>query len=262
MKFKGYYIKCTTSLGESIAIILGMADYPFIQIITKDKSYSLKTNWQFDFKQISLEFEKAKGEVSLDSFVRPRYHTMGPLRFLPFLECKHTVLSMFHNISGKLIIGGKEYNFKNGRGYIEGDYGKSFPERYFWTHSFLGKLGGNSSVFASAAIIPYLGVKHTGTVCIIYHNGREYRLASYLGARIVSFESNKLVVLQRHKILEISVQTPIQNNRELFAPTKGKMTRVITETVQTQVRYKFTIGGKTIFDLTDNNASFEFSGPY
>lgn len=256
MKFMGYYIKCTTVHNDTIAIIFGKAEYSFVQIITKEKSYWQKSDWKFSKKGITLNIENAKGNITFGTFSHPKYHAMGPLRFLPFLECKHTVLSMYHEISGKLTVGGKNYNFDGGRGYIEGDYGKSFPQKYFWTQSFLSS---DVYVFAAAAKIPYLGLKLNGTVCIIHQNGLEYRLATYLGARVITFTKDTLKITQRKKVFEIYVSIPVKNKRELFAPINGKMTRAVVETVQTLVRFKFVDSGKTVFDITDPTASFEYS---
>ena len=57
---------------------------------------------------------------------------MGPFGNLNFLECYHGLISMRHSISGKMIHNGREINFNQGRGYIEKDWGKSFPKHYIW----------------------------------------------------------------------------------------------------------------------------------
>ncbi len=46
---------------------------------------------------------------------------MGWYRFLPFMECYHGVISLTHNLKGKIIVDNKIFAFENGKGYIEKD---------------------------------------------------------------------------------------------------------------------------------------------
>ena len=60
---------------------------------------------------------------------------MGPFSFVPFMECYHGIISMDHSIIGELSIKGKKVDFTSGRGYIEKDWGHSFPIGYVWMQS-------------------------------------------------------------------------------------------------------------------------------
>ena len=70
------------------------------------------------------------GELSYKNLTPLRSDIMGPFRFFP-MECRHSVVSMNHEVSGNLFLNGESLEFR-GRGYIEGDSGKSFPENYTW----------------------------------------------------------------------------------------------------------------------------------
>ena len=50
---------------------------------------------------------------------------MGPFRFIPFLQCRHGVVSMSHKTKGSIQINGDSINFHGGRGYAEKDCGCS-----------------------------------------------------------------------------------------------------------------------------------------
>lgn len=52
---------------------------------------------------------------------------MGWYAWVPTMECYHGVVSLDHAISGKLMIEDQAHDFNGGRGYIEKDWGKSFP---------------------------------------------------------------------------------------------------------------------------------------
>jgi len=231
-KFDGVYAKITDDT-NSIAFIAGRTkDTAFIQVITPENSFS----------------------INFDELTPIKYDAMGPFKFLPFMECKHKVISMNHRATANFNLNGKEYNFQNANGYIEGDRGKSFPKKYFWT-----QCGDRTnSIMASVARIPYLCFKFTGTICIINIGGKEYRLATYLGARVKIFSRDHILIKQGRKILEIRVPEA-SNLQPLDAPNLGEMTRTIKETIFTTVSYKFTIGKKTVLDYTANNAAYEYS---
>ena len=304
-KFDGYYIK-TTDKSNSVGVIFGKNKNrknrsSFIQIITADKTF----NTVYDYKDykvtkkpfsvqigknkasesgLHLDFGNysddpntgVKADLTFGAFSPIRYDAMGYFRFFPFMECKHKVISMDHTASGQIQLGDQLINFEKAKGYIEGDTGKSFPKKYFWSQCNLfdeknedleneddtheePQHYGNLSIMASCARIPYLGIRFTGTICIIHHNGLEHRLATYRRAKVKSFTENKLIIKQGKKILEITVPDPDKNRHDLFAPNRGKMDRFIKETVTTTVHYKFTIKKETIFDIQSNNAAFEFS---
>lgn len=104
---------------------------------------------------------------------------MGPFRYVPFLQCRHSVFSMRHSVHGQFCVNGTTYIFQNATGYIEGDRGYSFPRKYAWTQcSFPG-----GALMLSIADIPFCGFHFTGIISIVHLQGKEYRLATYLGAK-------------------------------------------------------------------------------
>lgn len=102
---------------------------------------------------------------------------MRPFALVPFMECRHSVWSMYHSVSGNINLNGQKYLFKNDLGYWEGDCGHSFPKRYVWTQCFLP----NGSLMLSVADIPLAGIQFTGIIGVVLWKGQEYRLATYLG---------------------------------------------------------------------------------
>ncbi len=88
---------------------------------------------------------------------------MGWYAFVPFMECYHAVIGFDHPLEGKININGNEIDFTGGRGYIEKDYGKSFPSYYIWMQSNHFETE-EISVMASVAKIPWLGSSFDGFV--------------------------------------------------------------------------------------------------
>ena len=270
--FEGYYIKVSDN-EKAVAVIVEATSGT--QIITSSGS----------FRGLDV---KLTYDIKVNGLTPIKYDAMGPFKYFPFMECRHSVQSMNHRATGKITIRPKNgqtqtFDFTNGHGYIEGDRGHSFPTRYFWTqcnvweypcHSVTSAERTHSeesqgrdrqplSIMATCARIPYLGLKFWGAICIIHYSGKEYRLASYLGARIKQFDRDKIVVTQglgkRRKTLTVTILDPNKNIHALQAPIKGRFTRTIYESVFTAVRYKFTIGETTLFDVTSNAAAYEYS---
>ena len=52
---------------------------------------------------------------------------MGWYRYVPKMECYHGIVSMDHRLIGNLAVNNTKISFDNGKGYIEKDYGRSFP---------------------------------------------------------------------------------------------------------------------------------------
>ena len=115
---------------------------------------------------------------------------MGPFRYVPFMECRHSVVSMKHTVNGSININGKAYSFDNAAGYIEGDRGYSFPKRYIWTQCIFE----NGSLMLSVADIPFGLFSFTGIIGIIHVNKKEYRFATYLRAKAVKIEKGEIII--------------------------------------------------------------------
>jgi len=60
---------------------------------------------------------------------------MGWYSFVPFMECNHGIISVNHDLYGKISINKNEVDFTGGKGYIEKDWGTSFPEAWIWIQS-------------------------------------------------------------------------------------------------------------------------------
>ena len=69
---------------------------------------------------------------------------------------------------GELIINNNLYDFSNGTGYIEKDWGISFPSSYIWAQAndFSNK---HCSLFISIANIPYSIFLFKGFICSTLH---------------------------------------------------------------------------------------------
>ena len=139
----------------------------------------------FSKKGIYLRFttsesEEISGILRFGRFAEPKYDIMGPFSYIPGMECRHAVYSMKHTVNGEVKVNDQIFRFENDMGYMEGDSGTSFPDRYIWTQHFIPE----GSVMLAAASIPLSGIRFTGTVGFLFYRNREYRFATYLGASV------------------------------------------------------------------------------
>ncbi|MDO5062733.1 MAG: tocopherol cyclase family protein [Peptostreptococcaceae bacterium] len=161
---------------------------------------------------------------------------MGPFSFVPFMECYHGIVNIHHEIVGKLNINGKLIDFTDGYGYIEKDWGRSFPKAWVWMQSNHFEMEDISFMF-SVAKIPWGPTSFTGFLCFLRIGETFHRFATYTGAKIHSMKhQNKMLeifIKDRRHLLKIRA---INNDAsKLLAPTHGNMSRTIEESISASI---------------------------
>ena len=167
---------------------------------------------------------------------------MGWYAWVPGMECYHGVISLDHSLQGALEINGEKVDFSGGRGYIEKDWGKSFPRAWVWMQTNHFSRPGSSLTF-SAAIIPWGKKSFDGFFAGLLTGGRLHRFATYTGAHLeeitVGDRSVHAVMSDRSSRLEITASQT--GGGTLRAPTLARMDRRITETLSAQVQAKLSL---------------------
>lgn len=184
-----------------------------------------------------------------------RMPIMGPFELMPFMECSHRIASMKHRVDGTLIVNGKCVRFENAEGYIEGDRGCSFPREYAWSQCLFPE----GALMMAVARVPVGPVAFSGVIALLRIRGREYRFASYLGARLVSAGADRVEIRQGKLVL--TAERMSRAGQPLNAPFCGTMTRTIHENLCCPVRYRLRKDGLILWELETNRASFELEYP-
>lgn len=197
----------------------------------------------------------ATGSLSFGPLALLRYDIMGPFKYVPLMECRHSVFSMKHSVNGTLAINGISYEFCDGIGYIEGDRGHSFPREYVWTQC----NSPEASVMLSVADIPICGFHFAGVISAIHHRNREYRMGTYWGARAVKIHDGEVVIKQGRR--KLTVRRLEKKGHPLAAPVGGNMTRTIHEAAACRVYFHLEEKGRTVFEFETPNAAFEYEYP-
>ncbi len=192
------------------------------------------------------------GELRYGPFQPPAGDIMGPFRFVPFLECRHSVLSLRHRVDGELFVNGKSVAFRGAAGYAEGDRGRSFPRSYAWTQCS-AEAG---CVMLSAAEVPLGRRCFTGCVGAVLRGGRETRIATYRGAKVLRAGEGEILIRQGGLTLGAKLLEPA-GGCLLRAPVEGGMTRTVRESAACRVRYTCRRDGVPLFDFESGRAGFE-----
>lgn len=276
--FYGWYLKCQSDT-QTLAVIPAVHNTKnkrtcSVQVITDDNAW-IVTFTEDLFKRVGRNIfigENRFGDKGIRLAIRTpqltvrgnldfgplrplKYDIMGPFALVPFMECRHSVWSMRHSVTGNVCINGKKYSFRNARGYWEGDQGRSFPKEYIWTQcSFKG-----GALMLSVADIPMAGIHFTGIIGVVLWQGKEYRIATYLGARAARIQNKTVRVIQGG--MELEVRLLEASGRPLKAPAKGDMIRTIHESASCRAFYRFKKKGRTLFAFETDRASFEFEYP-
>lgn len=275
--FEGWYFKHTSedfniAFIPSIAVVNNQKK-AYIQVIsnlfsecfefsyddffaeTDSLDIKIKNN-TFSARGINIDLKNDKYEIIADinysPFLTLKHDIMGPFKHFPFMECKHNVFSMKHLVNGKIIINNQEYNFYNNLGYIEGDYGVSFPKKYIWVQT--NNLT-NGAFFLSIATIPYGPINFTGLIAALIIGNKEYRFATYNFSKIL-INTNEHIKLKKGK-LTLDVYIKDSDKLVLAAPKNGLMTRKVYESMNATIEIILSQKNKIIYHGKAKNASVE-----
>ena len=171
---------------------------------------------------------------------------MGWYSFIPFMECNHGIVSVNHDLFGEILINRNVIDFNKGKGYIEKDWGVSFPEAWIWIQSNNFEEHDTSFSF-SIAKIPWMGRFFIGFIAFLYLNKMFYLFSTYNKSIVSEINHNKeiieITVRNNRNTLKIRV---IKNSfGDLKAPVSGEMSRRIKESIDSEVHLQ-------LLDKADN----------
>lgn len=288
--FEGWYYKIADSKEETIGAFIpgvsfsadGKDSHSFIQFLDNSGCYS--NYFRYDIADFSFSSDKPEVRIG-NSFFSPSGidvnieddgisikgklafkninpwpvsafspGAMGWYAFVPFMQCYHGVVSFDHGIEGSLRFNSQETDFSGGRGYIEKDWGKSFPSYHIWIQiNHFSSTG--TSLMVSLANVPWLGRYFDGFLIGFLHKGQLYRFATYTGARITRFEYNqqKLTLHVKSRRHRLEVEALYVKGAQLKTPVLGEMRGRLSESLNGLIEVK-------LFDLSNKQEALIFSG--
>lgn len=202
------------------------------------KSFLIKVGENsFSLDSIHLHLSNIQGEIHFTNhFLWPKKMLapgiMGWYAFVPFMECYHQVISMNFCLKGALHIGNSTIDFTNGKGYLEKDWGHSFPEAWIWMQS--NHFNSDTTSFKlSVAKIPWLRSHFIGFISAFLIEGKLYRFATYTGAKLtqVNVSDEAVFVELIDKKYKLQVTAHKAEGDELAVPILGFMDGRVKESM-------------------------------
>lgn len=292
--FEGWYYKIVNASGTSaFAIIPGIAidekgtKHAFIQVLDGKERDSYYTKFQgnrfipqagslnisieknnFTERSLRLDLSHMKGELTFIDNVpwpKPIYSPgiMGPYAFVPFMECYHGIVSMNHVIQGKLNVKGEVIDFTDGRGYIEKDWGRSFPSAYVWMQSNHFQEP-NISIKVSVAKIPWIRNSFVGFIAGIWLQDQLIQFTTYNRSRLQKCQITKDKV--KLEMENLSYRLEIIAHRDhattlaspILGMMEGRIEESMTSTIDVSLFNKKT--NKLLFNGKGEHAGLEVAG--
>ena len=270
--FEGWYFKQSDQKGETkLAIIPGISltnedKHAFIQVFdgVENKSHYIryplstfipskspfsvnigKNCFSYDGIKLDIDEEiRVKGKLDYSNqtrFTTPLWMrgVMGWYGYVPFMETYHGLLSLNHNVDGLMKINDSNLRFQNAKGYMEKDWGTSFPSAWIWMQGNCFKET-KTSIMVSVAVIPWLGSSFIGHLAILLHEDKLINLSTYAGSKISALTKNpngvRITIESRTHRLDLDASQG--EAVDLKSPEKGVMTGKTVESLSSNIKLK------------------------
>lgn len=247
--------------------------FPPEQFIAAENDFDIKigpNRFRRDSLQLDLHGDRLalKGDLHFEnvtpypvSIASPGI--MGPFGWLTFMECYHGVVSLDHRIRGVLRRDGEVLNFEGGRGYIEKDWGQSFPSAWIWMQTNHFDQPG-TCLTASIAVIPFKVFQFTGHIVALWHERHLYRFATYNGTVVEKLTVSDTTVdwVLSSRLHRLEIQATRAQGGLLHEPNRQEMHRRVEETLKASINLRL-LDRQTkreIFAGIGRNAGLEVQG--
>lgn len=288
--FEGWYFKNTNNK-EGISFIPGIningqEKKAFIQVITSNSSYFVNYNiddFKFSFEPFYIRIGNnffSKNNIHIDikdntqnlivfgdikysnsqnistNFLNP--NIMGPFSYIPFMECNHAILNMKSRADGEIHLNNTNINFDNGLGYIEKDWGCSFPKSYIWCQGN-NFQNSNASFMISIADVPFKAFNFRGIICDLIIDDVEFKFVTYNNSKLIKYDvnDNSLDIILMKGCYSLNISSKYDEGLKLFAPVKGKMEKGIFESISASITVTLKKDNLVIFSDTSTNCGLE-----
>jgi hypothetical protein len=220
----------------------------------------------FSTKELRLNLPEIQGNLDIDKTTAiPRSvfspGIMGWYSFVPFMQCYHGLVSMDHHVTGELNYKNESYNL-DAKGYIEKDWGSSFPKAWIWNQCNNFSNNDQLSSFASVAHIPWGKGHFIGFLSVLYYEGKTEIFATYNNSkRTTRIDNNKVIFSFTKKNKKLEIIASREKGSDLFSPISGSMTGKVNESMQAKVNLKYWIDDVIVIEDDGQYSGLEIAGP-
>ncbi len=292
--FEGWYYKCLNAdATAAIAVIPGIAMDPsgnrhaFIQVLdgiqatatyhtfpasafhASEKEFEVRIDKHFfSSHKLVTDLPGLRADLTftdLTPWPAPFYSPgiMGPFSFIPFMECYHGIVSMDHTINGEIELNGTPVSFNRGRGYMEKDWGRSFPSAYIWMQSNHFESP-SISLKASVAKIPFMGSSFVGFIAGLLIENKLIRFTTYnrCSLKDAAVGTSDVLLTFGHPDYTLTIKAHRREATGLAAPIHGFMEGRIEESMTSRldVTLKDRKTGRIVWQGCGEHAGLEVAG--
>lgn len=255
------FLQFTSSLNHETAYIsypideFWVEENPFVLHIGENRLY--RGGMDLNFEQNGI---KVQGTFRFEhltpirtSFLKPGI--MGWLTHFPN-ECNHGIISMDHEVHGRISVGEEEFLINGAKGYMEKDWGISFPDNYVWAQANDFE---HSSIAFSYATVPMLGKSAKGFFLVLHHEGEEYRFSSIEGSYMIDFKvrEDAFVAIIGKGSYKVVLKAKQTNPVALASPEHGEMRAKIKESLDGKMELLLFKGKEKLVALTTHRGSID-----
>lgn len=197
---------------------------------------------------------------------------MGWYGFVPGMECYHGMVSAHHQLQGYLEDDRGRLSAKGGIGYLEKDWGSSFPAAWVWLQSNHLDLNAPASLMASVARIPWRGRHFRGFLCTWLWEGQLHTFTTWnRSSHQVEFGDGFVDLYFRRSERSgdlrssagsehsLSIRATAAKGGQLISPTPTGMVGKINESLQATLAVRYEKNGQTLYDGPAKWAGLEVS---
>lgn len=214
----------------------------------------------FSSNRIHIEYKL----VELDLEIIPqtkkalKQNSMGNFYLVPGLPCYHSVLQINSSVKGIVKINNELIHIARSSGYLEKNWGTSFPEKYFWMHA-QDPINSTNQVLFSQAEMRWRNktfIKHVGFIQL---NGKSFDLRKIRRKHLVCnvYNSNQLELSIGPIDTTFNFDLSEANNTSFNSPCNGKMSNKIIHNIDVPVLLE--INDKTLKNSILLNGNIENS---
>ena len=155
-------------------------------------------------------------------------NSMGYSYFLPNLPCYHAVLNTGHRVSGEIKQKNERFIIENEPGYLEKNWGTSFPETYYWLHAVDPNDPAVSLLF-SRAEIEWIGRKFIRHVGHVRYDQKQvdFRSLKNFTVSILNSSEDKHEVQMTSNTLQLNISISHKSKVQFKGPFDGGLSRDI-----------------------------------
>lgn len=217
-------------------------DFPQHEVALSKRKHEVKLGPNyFSSNRIHIENKRVQLDLDIIPVAKKAFqqNSMGNFYLVPGLPCYHSVLQVNSFVKGHININNELIQLTRSSGYLEKNWGTSFPEKYFWMHA-QDPLNSNNQVLYSQAEIKWGNktfIKHLG---FIHLNGKSIDLRKIHRKHLVCnvYNSNQLEISIDPMGIVLYFDLGEAINTSFKSPSDGKMTNKIIHNIDVPIRLK------------------------